>query len=365
MDLVKQLQDFIAKHTGVKNVGDTDQNRGECVGLSEVWLDTVAYPHIWGNAIDLLNNADPAFYTVTINTPFNFPKAGDIIVFGQPYGPYQDSKTNTTFYDGHTGIVVDADVNSVTVFEQNNPVGSAPRIVKHTYGSVKGWISLKEGANKAVPASVATSDDKPGYYKGIDTTNIDSVKVAIDAWYDLSQGNIYMKKTECAAQNKDLEELQKKLEGFDDIKNNYATFTAVGYTTYDDVKKDLDKKDATILKLQQDQAAIERKNKNLADTISTDSQNAYTAMEEGIKTVDTKKELENNLLDVSKELGVKPDINAVMDRIFYWKDLGQRYLKQLDNAEAKLQRVRTAAKITVTATNLFSKLFGAKKKGVS
>ena len=60
MDITSKLQSFIAQYTGIANVGDTPQNKGQCVGLIEVWLDLFNLNHIWGNAADLLSNADPS-----------------------------------------------------------------------------------------------------------------------------------------------------------------------------------------------------------------------------------------------------------------------------------------------------------------
>lgn len=126
-----QLQSFIAQYTGVANVGDTSENTGQCVGLVEKWLDVFQLPHIWGNAKDLLTNADTGVYTTIANTATNSPGVGDIFVFGTLYGGGM----------GHCGIVTQADVNTVTLFEQNDPTGSAPQIKQYPYlpGAV-GWV---------------------------------------------------------------------------------------------------------------------------------------------------------------------------------------------------------------------------------
>jgi surface antigen len=127
------LQDFIAQYNGKTGIGDTDQNKGQCVGLVEVWIDNLGLPHIWGNAIDLLANADKTAYTVVKNTPTNSPTPGDIVVLDM--GTY-----------GHTAIVVKADVNTLTLFEQNDhdandPTGAC-QIKNYTYELLQhtGWI---------------------------------------------------------------------------------------------------------------------------------------------------------------------------------------------------------------------------------
>lgn len=129
MDITQKLQSFIAQYTGVLT-GDTPQNQGQCVGLIEKWLDSFNLSHIWGNAADLLSNADPSVYTVVHNTPTNSPSPGDIFVFGSSYGGGL----------GHTGIVTSADVNTITLFEQNDPLGSPPQLKTYTYTGAIGWI---------------------------------------------------------------------------------------------------------------------------------------------------------------------------------------------------------------------------------
>lgn len=138
MDVQNKLQAFMAQYTGVSNVGNTPQNKGQCVGLVEVWLDQFSLPHIWGNATDLPTNASTNTYTIVNNTPTNSPSIGDIFVFHKPYGALVEN--GQTIYYGHTGIVVKADVNSVTLFEQNDSIGSAPKIKTYSYTTDCQWI---------------------------------------------------------------------------------------------------------------------------------------------------------------------------------------------------------------------------------
>ncbi len=129
MDVTSRLQSFIAQYTGVIT-GDTPPNIGQCVGLSEKWLDVFNLPHIWGNAKDLLTNATDPSYTVIKNSPTNSPAPGDIFVFDDSFGGGF----------GHTGIVTSADVNTVTLFEQNDTLGNAPQLKTYTYNGALGWI---------------------------------------------------------------------------------------------------------------------------------------------------------------------------------------------------------------------------------
>lgn len=124
------LHTLITRLTGHRNVGDTPGNRGQCVGLVEVWTDSLGLPHTWGNAKDLLAYADLRSYKVTMNLPTNYPVPGDIIVWGETWGGGY----------GHTGIIVTAAVMSFVAFEQNDPEGSPPHLKLYEYGGVLGWL---------------------------------------------------------------------------------------------------------------------------------------------------------------------------------------------------------------------------------
>lgn len=135
----KTLFDFLNKYFGIANVGDTDQNKGQCVGLIEVFLDTLNIndPHLWGNAKDLLANADPAKFEKITNDPndYNqFPPIGAVIVFGPSWGNGL----------GHCGIVLRANGSTFSLFNANNPEGSRPTITNFpNYGGVLGWFYAK------------------------------------------------------------------------------------------------------------------------------------------------------------------------------------------------------------------------------
>jgi CHAP domain len=129
------LVNFLAQYLGKAGTGDTPENKGQCVGLVEAWLDANARPHIWGNAKDLLANADLTVYRVYKNTPTNFPVWGDVLVWDGTWGNG----------DGHTGVVVAATPMLLAVFEANNPEGHAPQILMHDYTGVAGWIRLPRG----------------------------------------------------------------------------------------------------------------------------------------------------------------------------------------------------------------------------
>ena len=124
---------FINKYLGVANTGDNPVNKGQCTGLVEVWIDEHKFPHVYGNAKDLLANADTTRYTVVTNGPNNFPPPGAILVWGASWGGGY----------GHTAIVVAANGMQVVTFEQNDPGGSPPLVATHSYDGVTGWLTLK------------------------------------------------------------------------------------------------------------------------------------------------------------------------------------------------------------------------------
>lgn len=130
---MKDLLDFIQQYYGVL-CGDTSANFGQCVGLIELWTDKLGLTHTWGNAKDLLNNADTSKFDVIkndINNPNQFPLPGDILVYDSTWG----------LGDGHTGVVLIADGKSIILFEQNNP--GAPVIKREPYRGLLGWLHPK------------------------------------------------------------------------------------------------------------------------------------------------------------------------------------------------------------------------------
>jgi hypothetical protein len=105
-----------------------------------------------GGAKDMLR-AGSTFYDQDVNriqnTPNGIPPKGAIVVFdGSIWNKW-----------GHTGVVVDADINRITILEQNGGLGKgfgfstdAVRYCKYKYtwnsfgvGKVLGWIVPKNG----------------------------------------------------------------------------------------------------------------------------------------------------------------------------------------------------------------------------
>jgi surface antigen len=128
-----KLLSFIAQYLGKPNVGDNAANKGQCVGLIEVWLDAWKLPHIWGNGAELMANADLRLYTVIGNRPSNAPPPGAVLCWDRSWGGGF----------GHTAVVVAASSMQVVVFEQNDPLGAAPVVSTHSYNGVEGWVVPK------------------------------------------------------------------------------------------------------------------------------------------------------------------------------------------------------------------------------
>lgn len=132
------LEQFIAKYNGQKGVGNTPQNKGQCVGLVSIWWDEFGTPHIWGDAKDLPENIDKNFYEYILNTPTGIPARGDVIVWGA--GFLGSAIGHTAIATGGAGT----DVNKFEVFEQNMPIGGACRLHLYpNYNSVRGWLRFK------------------------------------------------------------------------------------------------------------------------------------------------------------------------------------------------------------------------------
>lgn len=150
------LQEFIATNAGQSNIGNTPDNRGQCVGLVSIWMDNFHIPHEWGHAKDLLANANPEYFTIIYNDPNDlsqYPQPGDIMVWGDTWGGGL----------GHTGIVVDATGKAFHSFEQNNPVGAPCSINYHAnYAGVLGWMRMKvamPGDTQAIIDDLRTARD--------------------------------------------------------------------------------------------------------------------------------------------------------------------------------------------------------------
>lgn len=161
------FDDFFKAYNGKSNVGNTPENKGQCVGLVAMWVDNLGLPHIWGNAEDLYANADSNFFEKIPNTATAVPIKGDIGVWSSQY--------NRTV--GHTGIATGkGDVNTAEWFVQNDPTGSNCHLRTYSYFAIIGWLRprvtvtpsdtitiTKDQFTQLVTKSTAYDDLKPKY----------------------------------------------------------------------------------------------------------------------------------------------------------------------------------------------------------
>jgi hypothetical protein len=128
------LQEFFDKYNG-KGI-DFDGAYGfQCMDVYRQYTKEVVEgkqsPGVEG-AKDVWDTYLTEVYTRTKNTPDNFPKPGDVVIWGTQLGPY-----------GHIAICSSADANNLTCFGQNFPLGSVCHFQKHTYFGVLGWLRPK------------------------------------------------------------------------------------------------------------------------------------------------------------------------------------------------------------------------------
>ena len=201
------LQDFISKYNGQENVGNTPDNKGECTGLVQVWLQEQGLEHVWGHAKDLLVNASPDVYEVIKNTPDAVPEAGDCIVWTAGF--------NNTY--GHTAIVVKGNVKTFEVFEQNNPLGSPCRL--HTYPDyayVDGWFRKRVIIAKPTAMNDQTiiPNELTGWITGDDNKGLEIQQIR-GMLKEFSIVKVDLQNTRKALEDADLliEELNEKVSG--------------------------------------------------------------------------------------------------------------------------------------------------------
>jgi len=192
------LKEFIKKYTGVK-CGNTDANFGECVGLAMLWTENLGLAHTWGNAKDIYSNAKTTDFIKIPNSPNAYPVAGDLMCW--------DSSKGGGY--GHIGVITEsnADEDTFTVFEQNNPLGSPPKITKYTkWSGVIGWLRPKVLAEQ--------TDDCEKKIKELEK-DIQKVTTEKDKY-----------KSEAREGRAEIKELKKQVEERDTLVNNIKEINA-------------------------------------------------------------------------------------------------------------------------------------------
>jgi len=131
------IDQFLTKYANKSN--DYDGVYGfQCFDLFQFYnRDVVGAPFVKGAAAkDIWNTYPRAFYEQIDNGPTNYPKKGDVLVWGEKYGIY-----------GHVAIASEdgnPQNDSFTVLSQNDPVG-VPSIYKtyNDWKGVLGWLRPK------------------------------------------------------------------------------------------------------------------------------------------------------------------------------------------------------------------------------
>lgn len=172
------LDQFVSKYLGKKIDWDGAYG-GQCVDLFRQYAQEVlGFPQAKGvrGAADFWTNyeSDPALknnYDRIANTPTGVPQKGDVMLWDKDAGGGY----------GHVAVFLEGNTSSFTSFDQNWPTLSVCTKTKHDYTNVYGWLRPK-----SAPA---------GTYKGIDLSNTDSVKAAIDTWKDVVDGK-YVRREE-------------------------------------------------------------------------------------------------------------------------------------------------------------------------
>lgn len=145
------LQEFIHKYTGVPV--DFDGRYGnQCVDLARQYVKEVLkvpqFKPVVG-AADMCTSYDPKYFNAIKNTPDGVPQPGDIMIWNKRAGGGY----------GHVGIFSHGDVNEFWSFDQNWPPGSLPKLVRHTYSNLYGW--LRPVSNDITPTNGGNTPSEP------------------------------------------------------------------------------------------------------------------------------------------------------------------------------------------------------------
>lgn len=257
-DLFKK---FLDKYNGQSNVGNTPENMGQCVGLVEVWNDEfLKFQHEWGNAVDLLKNADTSLFDVIFNDPKDysqFPLCGDILVF--------DSSWGNGF--GHTGVIDEATGKDFILFEQNNPEGNPCELIGHPdYVGVLGWLHPK-GEKVFVTSNQTVTLDGDKFHELVDKST------------------------------------------------KYDAFVAAGFPTADDAIKQLKevRDENTGLKTELSQSESARA--TLAGELEKKSTEDSTAIDTGVVAQQERDAYHQTIDSLAKQLGTLPRLKEMSDEI--------------------------------------------------
>ncbi|QNK82608.1 CHAP domain-containing protein [Nakamurella sp. PAMC28650] len=107
---------------------------GQCVSVSALWAEENGWKAVFGpTAYSIwLNFRDPAYQVIAnqAGPNGNHPNPGDIVFFDSRFGGGA----------GHTGVCKSADLNQVTLIEQNDPYGTGVHEKTYSYFALAGWF---------------------------------------------------------------------------------------------------------------------------------------------------------------------------------------------------------------------------------
>lgn len=254
-----KLEDFIEKYKGIKNVGNTPGNKGQCTGLVMVYIKELQLSHIWGHAKDLFQNALSNQYEKIENAPNIYPNEGDIICW--------NSTTGGGY--GHVAIVVSSDPekDTVEVFEQNNPFGNPPRIYTYSnWRGIIGWLNpylLEDVENDPLESSVTIAKLEERIQGLLDTKDIIQSKLeTLGANNEALVKKINEMDIKAVEFDKKyLSEVKLLTEQRDKCTKDFVSFTLATdgkYEEYDETIKDLERRVIQLQKPEKGGAEVDK-----------------------------------------------------------------------------------------------------------
>lgn len=283
---------FFAQYNGQGNIGDTPENVGECVGLIEKWIDflNLGGHHVWGNANQLLADADPKYFQIIYNTPDNVPQIGDIVVLSSDF--------NGTV--GHTGISTGVgDTNTFELFEQNDPLGGVSQKKTYPYNNsatgkpwVLGWLR----------PIIATASPNP--QGGALPPNYDEIitkAVEDDLFHNMGYFSPTAVKNIIDNLTQARDNAQKSYES--EVEKNTALTTA---------NTDLTKINTS---LKVNVSAVTKQNTDLLGKFKEQTESDSTAIDEGLRAERNYNQIWGAFTDLAKTLQVNPTIEEVQSRV--------------------------------------------------
>lgn len=128
------LDNFVEKYKG-KFVDFDGAYGAQCTDLYRQYVkEVLGFPQSPGvvGAADIWTSYLPDYFDKVPNTPEGIPQSGDIVIWNRRYGAY-----------GHVAIVIKADINTMTCFSQNDPIGQPCIIKQYSYKNIYGWLHPK------------------------------------------------------------------------------------------------------------------------------------------------------------------------------------------------------------------------------